>query len=78
MNAAAAAFPETGSAVSGRGGIVDIRFENRVPPMHTLLRAGEEGKIVIEVLSRLDTHNVRGIALTPTQGLARRILIRLE
>jgi len=69
----AAAFSESGSVVSVRGGIVDIRFENRVPPMHTLLRTGEEGKIVIEVLSQLDTHNVRGIALTPTQGLARRM-----
>ena len=27
--------------------------------------------IVIEVLSQLDAHSVRGIALTPTQGLAR-------
>jgi len=52
---------------------VDIRFENRVPPIHTLLRAGKEGEIVIEVLSQLDMHNVRGIALTPTQGLARRM-----
>src|SRR6185437_6966338 len=69
----AAAFSESGSVVSVRGGIVDIRFENRVPPMHTLLRTGEEGKIVMEVLSQLDMHNVRGIALTPTQGLSRRM-----
>ena len=31
----------------------------------------EEGNIVIEVLAQLDAHRVRGIALTPTQGLAR-------
>ena len=66
-----ATFSEPGSVVSVRGGIVDIRFENRVPPIHSLLRAGKEGEIVIEVLSQLDMHNVRGIALTPTQGLAR-------
>jgi len=35
-----------------------------------LLHANE-GKIVIEVLAQLDAHCVRGIALTPTQGLAR-------
>ena len=29
------------------------------------------GQIVIEVLAQLDAHRVRGIALTPTQGLAR-------
>jgi F-type H+-transporting ATPase subunit beta len=28
-------------------------------------------KIAIEVLAQLDAHRVRGIALTPTQGLAR-------
>jgi F-type H+-transporting ATPase subunit beta len=65
-----AVFPEFGSIVSVRGGIVDIRFE-RVPPIHTLLRAGKQEKIAIEVLSQLDSHHVRGIALTPTQGLAR-------
>ena len=32
---------------------------------------GSEGQIVIEVLAQLDAHHVRGIALTPTQGLAR-------
>jgi F-type H+-transporting ATPase subunit beta len=36
-----------------------------------MLRAGAEGKIMIEVLAQLDAHRVRGIALTPTQGLAR-------
>ena len=65
-----AVFSEFGSIVSVRGGIVDIRFE-RVPPVHTLLRAGKQKEIAIEVLSQLDGHHVRGIALTPTQGLAR-------
>jgi F-type H+-transporting ATPase subunit beta len=36
-----------------------------------VLRAGEKGRIVIEVLAQRDAHHVRGIALTPTQGLAR-------
>jgi F-type H+-transporting ATPase subunit beta len=31
----------------------------------------KEGKIAIEVLAQLDAHHVRGMALTPTQGLAR-------
>jgi F-type H+-transporting ATPase subunit beta len=35
-----------------------------------VLRAGSEGQIRIEVLAQLDAHHVRGIALTPTQGLA--------
>jgi F-type H+-transporting ATPase subunit beta len=36
-----------------------------------VLRAGPNGEIVIEVMAQLDAHRVRGIALTPTQGLAR-------
>jgi F-type H+-transporting ATPase subunit beta len=36
-----------------------------------VLRAGAEKQIVIEVLAQLDAHRVRGIALTPTEGLAR-------
>jgi F-type H+/Na+-transporting ATPase subunit beta len=49
---------------------VDIRFDAHLPPIYSLLHA-KEGEIVIEVLAQLDAHRVRGIAFTPTQGLAR-------
>ena len=54
-----------------RGSVVDVRFDAHLPPIYSLLRAGEDGKIVIEVLAQRDARHVRGIALTPTQGLAR-------
>jgi len=57
--------------VSVQGSVVDVRFEAGLPPISTLLRAGNRGAIFIEVLAQLDRHRVRGIALTPTQGLAR-------
>lgn len=60
-----------GSVVSIRGGVVDIRFDHLLPPIHRVLHTGAEGSIVIEVLEQLDSQRVRGIALTPTQGLAR-------
>ena len=41
-----------------------------MPPIYSLLHA-QDGKIAIEVLEQLDAQRVRGIALTPTQGLAR-------
>jgi len=63
--------PNLGSVASVRGSVVDMRFEHRLPPIYSLLRAGEGGRIVIEVLAQQDAHHVRGIALTPTQGLAR-------
>ena len=59
-----------GAVVAVRGSVVDMHFEQRLPPIYTLLHA-MEGKISIEVLAQLDAHLVRGIALTPTQGLAR-------
>jgi len=60
-----------GAVVSVRGSIVDIFFEKHLPPIYTLLHTGKEGQIAIEVLTQLDAHHVRGIALTPTEGLAR-------
>ena len=60
-----------GAVVAVRGSVVDIRFEEHLPPIYSVLRAGDEGQIVIEVLAQRDARHVRGIALTPTQGLAR-------
>jgi F-type H+-transporting ATPase subunit beta len=60
----------TGEVISIRGSVVDIVFDQHLPPIHSLLHANE-GEIAIEVLSQLDAHRVRGIALTGTQGLAR-------
>jgi F-type H+-transporting ATPase subunit beta len=63
--------PNLGSIVSVRGGVVDVRFESRLPPIFSVLHAGAEGKIIVEVMAQLDATRVRGIALTPTEGLAR-------
>ena len=63
--------PNQGVVVSVRGSVVDIRFEDRLPPIYSMLRAGDDGRIVIEVRAQTDANHVRGIALTPTQGLAR-------
>jgi F-type H+-transporting ATPase subunit beta len=60
-----------GVVTSVRGGVVDARFERRLPAIHTVLRTGTKDEIIIEVLSQLDAQCVRGIALTSTGGLAR-------
>jgi F-type H+-transporting ATPase subunit beta len=60
--------------VAVRGSVVDIQFDAHLPPIYSLLHANE-GKIAIEVLAQLDAHVVRGIALTPTQGLARGVAV---
>jgi F0F1-type ATP synthase beta subunit len=64
------AASNSGVVVSGRGSVVDMRFDAQLPPIYSLLRAGEKNQIVIEVPAQLDARRVRGIALTPTQGLA--------
>lgn len=61
----------TGTIVSVRGSVVEARFQEHLPPINSLLRAGKDGQIVIEVWAQLDAQRVRGIALTATQGLAR-------
>jgi F-type H+-transporting ATPase subunit beta len=63
-----------GVVVSVRGSVVDIRFDAHLPPIYSLLHA-KKGSIAIEVLAQLDAHCVRGIALTPTQGLARGVAV---
>ncbi|HEV2700956.1 MAG TPA: F0F1 ATP synthase subunit beta [Steroidobacteraceae bacterium] len=60
-----------GTVIAVRGSVVDARFEDHLPPIFSVLRAGSEHQIVIEVLLQLDSRTVRGIALTPTQGLSR-------
>jgi F-type H+-transporting ATPase subunit beta len=60
-----------GRIVSVRGSVVDIHFDHSLPTIYTLLYAGKERRVAIEVLTQLDAHCIRGIALTPTGGLAR-------
>ncbi len=65
------ANPNIGSVVAVRGSVVDVRFDEHLPPIYTLLRTGQDSQIAVEVLTQLDGSHVRGIALNPTQGLAR-------
>jgi F-type H+-transporting ATPase subunit beta len=60
-----------GIVTSVRGSVVEARFDHHLPPIYSILKTGENKKIVIEVLEQNDAHHVRGIALSPTQGLAR-------
>ena len=65
------ASSQKGIIQSVRGSVVDIRFEEDIPGIYTMLRTGNEGEVVIEVLSQRSGNVVRGISLTPTQGLSR-------
>src|SRR5271163_1987522 len=60
-----------GVITSVRGSVVDVRFDDSLPPIYSLLYAGKDPRVSIEVLMQLDVDHVRGVALNPTQGLAR-------
>ncbi|MEP6749720.1 MAG: F0F1 ATP synthase subunit beta [Bacteroidota bacterium] len=67
-----------GKIISVRGSVVDVAFDKDLPPIYTLLRSGKDKEISIEVLSQLNNHSVRGIALNPTQGLARGMVVETD
>ncbi|MCA9040132.1 MAG: F0F1 ATP synthase subunit beta [Planctomycetaceae bacterium] len=61
----------TGTILSIRGSVVDAHFPHQLPSLQSELHAGDEGNVIIEVLTQLNNHTIRGIALTPTRGLYR-------
>jgi F-type H+-transporting ATPase subunit beta len=61
----------SGIVTAVRGSVVDISFAGHIPHILNALLAGDHDEIVIEVASHLDASTVRGISLTPTQGLSR-------
>lgn len=65
-----------GKIISIRGSVIDVYFEKKLPSVHALLNVGDHKQIPIEVLAQLDHHRVRGIALKPTQGLARGMMVK--
>ncbi len=65
-----------GTVVSIRGSVVDVHFSKKLPLIHTLLRTGDEGEVAIEVQTHLSAEVLRGVALTPTQGLAQGSLVK--
>lgn len=58
------------------GSVVDCVFEDKLPSLYNLLEVEGERKILIEVISLIDSRTVRGIALTPVQGLERDSRVR--
>ena len=59
-----------GKVLSVRSSVVDVRFPT-APSIRNVLKAGDKEQVIIEVFTQLDNNTVRGVALTPTQGLAR-------
>ncbi|WP_346353614.1 F0F1 ATP synthase subunit beta [Azotosporobacter soli] len=71
MKTAAVSRTTDGVVQAIQGTIIDISFSGQLPPVHTILRTGNNASVYIEVLLHLEPHLLRGIALTPTRGLSR-------
>ncbi len=65
----AAENQEYGTVLSVRGSVVDVRFAGTPPPLNTVLTAGENDSIIIEISAHLDSRTARGVAMTSIQGL---------
>jgi len=57
-----------GVVAAVRGSVVDVCFEQHLPPVLSVLRAGTDGQIIIEVLAPRDTRHVRGISTNRHTG----------
>lgn len=69
---------DMGVVHSIRGSVVDVHFKQHLPAIHTLLYVNDMNNpkaIILEVLEQRSARDVRCIALTPTQGLARGMLV---
>lgn len=64
----------TGVVVATHGSVVDIEFADNLPTINIVIKTGQRLDIILEVHMQIDSHRVRCIALTPTQGLARGML----
>jgi len=60
-----------GLVVSVRGSVVDVSFPDCLPPINTLMWAGEGANVAIEAAAHINEQILRGIALTSTAGLCR-------
>ena len=65
-----------GKVISIRGSVVDVLFPDSLPEPHSLLKAGKNQQIALEVMSYLSSESVRTITLTSTQGLARGSIVQ--
>lgn len=67
---------KAGTVLSVRGSVIDASFRTDLSPVHSELRAGFDGEIIVEVVSHLSPETFGGIALSPTRRLSRGSTIR--
>lgn len=67
----------TGTVVSVRGSVIDVRFaEGMLPAINEALEVGGDMALVAEVQAHLDERTVRAVAMQSTEGLCRGVPVR--
>lgn len=70
--AAAAAKPAKGKIVAVIGAVVDVQFDDNLPPILNALEVtGRKPRLILEVAQHLGENTVRTIAMDGTEGLVR-------
>lgn len=70
--AAKAAAVAQGKVVAVIGAVVDVQFEDNLPPILNALEVqGRQARLVLEVAQHLGENTVRTIAMDGTEGLVR-------
>jgi F-type H+-transporting ATPase subunit beta len=67
-------MPNLGKVAQVIGPVVDVAFEEKLPPIYTCLRIRDAARnlnVTCEVASHLGNNTVRSVALAPTDGLVR-------
>ncbi len=67
----------TGTVVGVWGSVVDVEFDDGLPPIDNALEVQWDGplRLVVEVHRHLDAHTVRAVALGPASGLRRGVSV---
>ncbi|MHB1560521.1 MAG: F0F1 ATP synthase subunit beta, partial [Isosphaeraceae bacterium] len=66
-----------GRITAVRGSVVEATFADGLPLINEALVHASDGRtIVLEVAQHIDLRTVRAIALAPTEGLARGMMVR--
>jgi F-type H+-transporting ATPase subunit beta len=59
-----------GTVVAIHGTVVDVRFGDKLPAIHHMLRSGRQGEVIIEVAALTGPHTIRGLVFNGQHGLA--------
>jgi F-type H+-transporting ATPase subunit beta len=60
-----------GVVVAVRGSVVDARFDEKLPQIFSMLKAGEDGRVVIEVMAQRDAQPPSGEVLISVSRLCK-------